>query len=208
MHLMEPTSCAVAVDEGSLAGATGRYVKTFADLAGLYGDGAAFRAMLPEHGSRIVYEVTEFRPSERAGDLIFGVTRMAPGKVGDEYFLTRGHIHARADRPEIYHGQKGRGLMLMESPAGEVRICEIGPGIICYVPPYWLHRSINTSPEDLVMMFSYPADAGQDYDIIARAGGMRVRIVDNGRGGWAQAPNPAWRGRTEAEIARILNGTA
>ena len=52
---------------------------------------------------------------------------MSPGKVGDEYFMTRGHIHKQADRPEIYYGQKGSGLMLMESPEGEVRIVAIEP---------------------------------------------------------------------------------
>ena len=79
---------------------------------------------------------------------------MAPGKVGEEFFLTRGHIHARGDRPEIYYGQAGRGLMQLEVPEGEVRLLEIGPQSICYVPPFWIHRSINTGDEDLVMMFA------------------------------------------------------
>ena len=39
------------------------------------------------------------------------------------------------------------------------------------------------------MLFCYPADSGQDYDIIARSGGMRARIVDDG-GGWKQVENP------------------
>ena len=182
---------------------TGAYQKRFRDLAGLYADEAAFCAMQGEWDDTVVYEVSEFRPNERAGDLIFGVTRMLPGKVGAEYFVTRGHIHKKSDRPEIYYGQKGRGLMLMESPDGEVRIVAIDAQTVCYVPPYWIHRSVNVGDDELVMLFCYPADSGQDYDCIAKAGGMRVRIVDDGKGGWKQIDNPNWRMRDAATIATL-----
>jgi glucose-6-phosphate isomerase len=146
----------------------------------------------------------DLRPSSDAGDVIFGVTRMAPGKVGDEFFVTRGHIHAVANRPEIYYGESGAGLMLLESPEGEIRILDVAPRVVCYVPPYWIHRSVNVGSDDLVMTFAYPADSGQDYDIIARSGGMRKRIVDDGRGGWRAMDNPAYRPRTDAEVARVM----
>ena len=136
--------------------------------------------------------------------MIFGVTRLSPGKVGREFFMTKGHIHARADRPEIYYGQAGQGLMLMKSPAGEIRVVTVGPQTICYVPPYWIHRSVNVGSDDVVMVFSYPADAGQDYDIIARAGGMRSLVVEDGIGGWTLIDNPGYRPRSRAEIDRIL----
>jgi glucose-6-phosphate isomerase len=96
--------------------------------------------------------------------------------------------------------------MQMESPEGEVRLVEIGPQSICYVPPFWIHRSINVGAGDLVMMFAYPADSGQDYGIIERAGGLRVRVVDDGAGGWAQVNNPDWRPRGADEIAAIYRG--
>ncbi|WKL39712.1 glucose-6-phosphate isomerase family protein (plasmid) [Sinorhizobium meliloti] len=105
------------------------------------------------------------------GDIIIGVTRMEPGKIGDEYFMTRGHIHARPNRPEMYYGEAGVGVMLLESPYGEIRTIEIRARTMCYVPPFWIHRSVNVGLEPLVMTFSYPADAGQDYDVIAKAGG-------------------------------------
>lgn len=203
MRLAEPRLCRVDLAAGRLTGGDGHYQKTFDDLAGLYRDDGAFEALRAERAGEVAYEVTTFTPGAKVSDLIVGVTRMQPGKVGDEYFLTRGHIHANADRPEIYHGQAGRGLMQMESPEGEVRIVEVGPQSICYVPPFWIHRSINVGDADLVMMFAYPADSGQDYGIIARSGGLRVRIVDDGAGGWTQVPNPDWRPRTEEDIAAI-----
>jgi glucose-6-phosphate isomerase len=206
--LQEPRLCQVSVEAGLLGNADGHYTKRFADLAGLYADAAAFQDLVAERGEEIAYEVTSFTPGHRVNDLIVGVTRMRPGKVGEEYFLTRGHIHARGDRPEVYYGQAGRGLMQMESPEGEVRIMEIGPQSICYVPPFWIHRSVNVGDADLVMMFTYPADSGQDYGIIERSGGMRVRILDDGQGGWRQAENPHWRPRSRAEIDGILGVAA
>lgn len=201
--LAEPQYCDVAVSEGLLKGGNGHYKKTYDNLVGLYADSSAFQDMLAERAGQVAYEVTSYTPGDKVSDLIMGVTRMEPGKVGDEYFLTRGHIHANGDRPEIYYGQSGTGVMQLESPEGEVRLVEIRPQGICYVPPFWIHRSVNTGAEDLVMVFAYPSDSGQDYGIIERSGGMRVRIVDDGAGGWTSVDNPDWKPRSAEAIAEI-----
>ena len=201
---MQPTRCVVDVRSGALEGGNGRYEKRLSDLAGVYADTEAFAARLRDGGDALVYAVEDLKPSTAPGDMIFGVTRMVPGDVGGEYFVTRGHIHARADRPEIYYGEQGTGLMLLESPAGEIRILEVAPRAVCYVPPYWIHRSVNVGRDDLVMTFAYPADAGQDYEIIARSGGMRQRIVDDGRGGWIAVDNARYRPRGNTEVERIM----
>jgi len=202
MPLREPVICPVSVSTGRLDNASGHYAKQLSDLAGLYEDAGAFAAELRQ-GDRVVYEVTDYRPSADAGDMIFGVTRMSPGRIGREFFLTRGHIHARADRPEIYYGESGRGVMLLESPDGDVRALPIGPRDIVYVPPYWIHRSVNVGDDDLVMTFAYPADSGQDYGIIERSGGMRSRVV-TAADGWALADNTAYRARARAEIDALF----
>jgi glucose-6-phosphate isomerase len=202
MPLREPVICPVSVSTGRLDNASGHYAKQLSDLAGLYEDSGAFAAELRQ-GDRVVYEVTDYRPSADAGDMIFGVTRMSPGRIGREFFLTRGHIHARADRPEIYYGESGRGVMLLESPDGDVRALPIGPRDIVYVPPYWIHRSVNVGDDDLVMTFAYPADSGQDYGIIERSGGMRSRVV-TAADGWALADNTAYRARARAEIDALF----
>lgn len=204
-RLDEPRPCRVSIDEGRLDNADGHYRKRLRDLAGLYADTAAFATLADAHGEDIVYDVTSYTPGSKTSDLITGVTRMNPGKVGEEYFMTRGHIHARGDRPEIYYAQAGHGLMQLESPQGDVRIVELAAQSICYVPPYWIHRSVNVGQDDLVMMFAYPADSGQDYGIIERSGGLRVRIVDDGRGGWKRIDNPAWRQRDAEQIAAIFD---
>ena len=208
MTIREPITCEVDVPDGRLLNSSGAYIKKLADLEGLYADSQAFAEHVAREAGRIVYDVTEQRPTTEAGDLIFGVTRMSPGKIGNEFFITRGHIHARADRPEIYYGQSGRGVMLMESPDGETRTVEISAHTICYVPQYWIHRSVNVGDDDLVMVFVYPTDAGQDYDIIARSGGMRTRIVDDGKGGWTEVENTDYRPRSQEQISHIFQLTA
>jgi glucose-6-phosphate isomerase len=94
--------------------------------------------------------------------------------------------------------------MQLESPAGETRIVEIGPQTICYVPPFWIHRSINIGNEDLVMVFAYPSDSGQDYGIIESSRGMRHRVVSNGAEGWKLIENPAYQPRSEETVRALM----
>lgn len=203
MIFAEPRLCGISIDAGVLTDGDGHYRKTYRDLTGLYADASAFESLLAEKADQVAYEVTSYTPGDKTSDLIMGVTRMGSGKVGREYYLTRGHIHARGDRPEIYYTLSGRGIMQMESPDGQVRLVEMGPQQICYVPPFWIYRSVNIGDTDLVMFFAYPADSGQDYGIIERSGGMRVRIMDDGQGGWVAEDNPAWRNRSPEEVRAI-----
>ncbi len=198
-----PTAHSIDPATGTMTGATGRYEKRLRDLAGIYADDTAFADAVAQGGDRVVYYVHETRPAAAHGDLIFGTTFMEPGRIGDEFFVTRGHIHAVANRPETYYGESGTGLMLLESPEGETQILEIAPRVLVYVPPMWIHRSVNTGAEPLVMSFCYPADSGQDYDIIARSGGMAKRIMADGNG-WKATDNAAYRPRTAEEIATVL----
>lgn len=174
------------------------------DLVGIFADDAAFARLAVARGDDTVYVVDEFRPGRAVPqDLIFGTSSVQPGKVGEEFFMTRGHIHMKSDRPEIYFCQKGRGVLHMELPSGETRPAEMTPGTVIYVPPYWIHRSVNIGNEPFVTFFCYPADSGQDYDVIARSGGMRTLIVADSAG-WREVENPRYRPRSDAEQRRYL----
>ena len=54
MKFMEPGVYRVDLARGELTGATNRYVKTLADLDGLYEDAAAFEALKREWGDEVV----------------------------------------------------------------------------------------------------------------------------------------------------------
>jgi glucose-6-phosphate isomerase, archaeal len=208
LPLIDPVACRVDPGAGAMTGGTGAKRSRIRDLASVYADAVAFAALVAERGDETAYAVDEFRPARVAPqELIFGTSTLQPGRVGDEFFLTRGHIHVKSDRPEIYFCQRGRGVLHMETPLGDTKPVEMSPGSVVYVPPYWVHRSVNTGSEPLVTFFCYPADSGQDYDIIARANGMRTLIVASGNS-WREAENPRYRPRSEAEQRRYLEAAA
>ena len=198
----DPSTHHINSATGAMSDAGGLYIKRLRDLEGLYLDSAAFQSALATSADIIVYTVHEQRPTQKIGDLIFGTTMMEPGRIGDEFYMTRGHIHACANRPEVYYGESGEGLMLLETPEGDVRILEVKPRVAVYVPPFWIHRSVNTGATPLVMSFFYPSDSGQDYNIIAKSGGMAVRIMARGTG-WEAVKNPTYTPRSASDIAAV-----
>jgi glucose-6-phosphate isomerase, archaeal len=165
-------------------------VRTLSAMEGQYLDRQAFAAMLAEEDV-ILYEVYEVARPATAGELRHGISVVHPGKVGDEYFMTKGHFHEVLEAAEVYHCLQGEGRMVMETPEGETAVETLVAGRVLYVPPRWAHRSVNVSrSEDLVMLFVYPADAGHDYGTI-EARGFRVLVVEQ-EGTPAVVKNPAW----------------
>lgn len=195
MQIVEPVATRIEPNSGKLLGANGHYIKHIAELAGCYADEAAFERLKIERGDEIAYAVDQFASGTAAHDLIYGTSTLEPGNVAGEFFMTRGHLHQKADRPEIYQCIAGRGVMLMETLDGRVSALELSPNVVVYVPPFWIHRSINVGSERFVTLFSYPADAGQDYEIIKTAGGMAALVVSDGNGGWKTVPNPRYSPR-------------
>jgi glucose-6-phosphate isomerase, archaeal len=150
---------------------------------------AAYERMLGAH-DQVLYEVYEIHRPEVAGELLHGLSIVHPGKVGEEYFMTKGHFHTILDTAEVYYCLRGHGFMVMETPEGEWSVEALAPQKVLYVPPRWAHRSVNASPdEDLATFFVYPGDAGHDYGSIEKQGFRKLvveqdgapRIVDNPR---------------------------
>jgi len=46
------------------------------------------------------------------GELLHGTSIVHPGKVGNEYFMTKGHFHSVLDTAEVYYVLQGRGMMV------------------------------------------------------------------------------------------------
>nr|WP_294695513.1 glucose-6-phosphate isomerase family protein [uncultured Friedmanniella sp.] len=188
-----PVTLTVRPDEGRLEGSNGRYEKFLPDLEGLYRDDRAYRQRLADDDGRPIYWVETTQTEDGPGGLITGISVLEPGTVGEEYAMTRGHLHAVADRSELYVGLSGRGVMILDSIDGRSEVVEVTPGQAVYVPGHWVHRSVNVGTERFSTLFCYAADAGQDYQIIERAGGMRSLVVVDGEG-YAVRRNPDHRG--------------
>lgn len=186
----EPGRLVVGAD-GLLTGATAGYRKHLGDMGGVYRDDAAYQERLARLGAdHLVYTVQEHRAAEGEGALIIGTSTLLPGRYGDEFALTRGHLHAKADRAELYYCLSGSGVMLLETVDGRSETVPLSVGQAAHVPGHWIHRSVNVGDQPFVTMFCYPADSGQDYARIERAGGMAGLVVADVSGGWTVRPNP------------------
>lgn len=153
-------------------------------------DNEAYEVMLKAEDV-IVYEVYETKRPEVPGELLNGISVVHPGKVGDEFFMTKGHFHTELETAEIYYCLQGNGMMVMETPEGEWAVEPLVPRNMVYVSPRWAHRSVNTSlEEDLVMFFVYPGNAGHDYGSIERQGFRKIIVERDGQ--TAIVDNPRW----------------
>lgn len=165
-------------------------LRHLSSLKGQFLDGEAYQKMLDEEDT-LVYEVYEVRRPEVSGEILSGISIVHPGKVGREFFMTKGHFHAIIDTAEIYICLKGEGCMVMETPEGAMSVEMLAPGRVLYVPPRWAHRSVCTSrQQDLVTFFAYPGHAGHDYGTIERQG--FGKLVLDGANGVEIVDNPRW----------------
>ncbi len=166
--------------------------RTLSSLEGQFADTSAYRTMLAKHDT-LIYEVYEVKRPEVSGELLMGISIVHPGKVGKEFFMTKGHFHTVLETAEVYMCLKGEGVMVMETPEGEAAVETLSPGRVLYVPPRWAHRSVCTArQEDLITFFVYPAHAGHDYGTIEKQG-FRKLVMDGERGDIEIFDNPRWR---------------
>jgi len=150
-------------------------------MRGQFADQAAYTALL-DRDDVVLYEIYELGRPAVAGELPHGVSIVHPGKVGDEYYMTKGHFHAVLETAEVYHCLSGQGMMVMETPEGEWAVEELRPGGVLYVPPRWAHRSVNTGRDaDLITFFAYPGNAGHDYGTIERRGFRKLVVERDGQ---------------------------
>jgi len=162
--------------------------RCLSSMRGQFADETAHAELLERAGDVVLYEVYELPRPAIAGEILHGVSILHPGKVGAEYFMTKGHFHTELETAEVYYCLAGQGMMVMETPEGDWAVEELQPGAVLYVPPRWAHRSVNTGWDtDLITLFAYPGNAGHDYGAIERQGFRKLvveaaghpRVIDN-----------------------------
>jgi glucose-6-phosphate isomerase len=160
------------------------------NMKGMFADDKAYDEMLLQENS-MIYEFYEMYMPETSGDLQFGTSITYPGKVGNEYFMTKGHFHSILDTAETYYCLQGNGYLLMEDPEGNWDTQELTPGKMVYVPKRWAHRSINVGNVPFITFFVFRGDAGHDYGTIETKGFRKLIAEINGK--VQIIDNPKWK---------------
>ena len=146
------------------------------DTPGIFQDDIAFAEMDKE---QLAYTVQAWLPVAEGtpGGLFFGASTIYPGKVGNEYFMTKGHFHSQSDRAEFYWGVQGKGMLILMDRNRNTWAEEVYPGSLHYIGGEIAHRLANTGDEKLIVGACWPSDAGHDYDEIA-VNGFSARLLD------------------------------
>jgi glucose-6-phosphate isomerase len=184
-----PLRLQVDLHSGDFAPFTEFYERRLSQLSDLFVDQAAVQSTLAA-ADPLLYDV-RMRPFVTSlSDFTFGVTRIYPGKVGDEYFMTKGHFHLLLEQPEVYFCLQGQGCLLLESAEGDFHAHWWTPGAVSHIPPGYAHRTVNIGSELLVFSALYHLSAGHDYGKIALRGFSRRVVEVNGKP--ELLPNPLY----------------
>lgn len=160
-------------------------------MRGMFADDGALEILIAKNDD-VIYEFHGIPVPQTSGDFAFGCSILNPGKVGDEYYFTKGHFHSIIETGEVYYCLKGHGYMLLENPEGDWLALELEGGKACYVPPRYAHRSINVDPKDqLITFFVYRGDAGHDYGTIETKGYRKLLVEKDGKP--TIIDNPKWK---------------
>ncbi|OHB72961.1 MAG: hypothetical protein A2V70_17235 [Planctomycetes bacterium RBG_13_63_9] len=177
---MSPFCSDVDLAEGVMRDADRHLIRTASDMVGYYLNGAALQRLI-EDGNPVHYEVFEKNVPEKRGHVLFCISKLQPGRVGGECFMTKGHYHTIAETAELYWCLRGQGYLMMKNADGSCVLERMVRNRLVYVPPYWAHRSINTADEPLISFCAYPADAGHNYGDIETEGFPKRVFIRSGQ---------------------------
>ncbi len=160
-----------------------KLVRRLSDLATSFADTAAYGRLL-QHDNPILYHTAQVEQGEGQaddGDLDYVLAGLMPGKVGAEYYMTKGHLHAWRSAAEVYLGLRGRGVMLLQDErTGECISMPLQANSIVYVPGHTAHRTVNVGDEPLVYWGILSSRAGHDYGAVAQSNFNKVVIERDG----------------------------
>lgn len=187
MTIMQPFKTEIGLQTGVFSPRREIITRKLSHMKDMYADQDAVAAILKDEGDRLIYEVHVTELPEEEGHILHCTTIIHPGRIGDEYHMTKGHYHARRDQGEVYLGLAGEGYLVMQTEAGDTSELAMIAGTAAYVPPYWAHRTVNTGTEPFVFFAAWAGEAGHDYGSIERVGFRKlivqrnntIQVVDN-----------------------------
>ena len=177
----------------------GKIVRRLSDMGASFVDPQAYSSAL-RADDPVLYHTSQVEDQTGDGDLHYGLGVLLPGKIGDEYYMTKGHIHAWRPAAEVYIGISGRGMMLLENEiTGECAAVPLEKDTIVYVPGNVSHRTINVGDAPLVYWGILSSRAGHDYGAVAQRNFSKVIVERNG------APIVLERSEYIAQLQRVSN---
>jgi glucose-6-phosphate isomerase len=182
-----PMRLQVDLASGEFAPFSDYYERRLSQLSSLFSDKQSLQHIL-QGSDPILYDV-RIRPFVTSlSDFSLAVTRLYPGKVGEEYYLTKGHHHQLLEQPEIYFCLQGQGCLLLEGGEGDFQAHWWTSGALSHIPPGYAHRTVNTGGETLVFASFFHLSAGHDYTSVARRGFAKIVVERAGKP--TLIPNP------------------
>lgn len=155
--------------------------RLLSQLAGCFADEAAYQSMLSK-GDQLVYSLSNIDMASGEGQLHYGLGILQPGKVGSEYFMTKGHLHAWRPAAEVYICLRGQGMMILEHETeAATDVLPFPANSVVYVPGYTAHRTINVGDQPLVYWGVFSSEAGHDYEAIRQRNFSQVVIELDGQ---------------------------
>jgi glucose-6-phosphate isomerase len=178
-RFIQPFGITIDINTGVMENPKNHIIRSTSDMAGYYVDEDALNRLITENNDSLHYEVFEVPVPEEYGHLMYCVSKLQPGQVGEECFMTKGHYHMIPETAEIYLCLQGEGYMMMKTNDGKCVYERMIRNQMVYVPPYWAHRSINTGCEPLISFCVYPGDAGHNYGDIKEEGFPKRIFIRN-----------------------------
>ena len=165
---------------GEVSRSAERVQRHLSDMQSLFYDKLAVQQSLSA-SDPLIYEFFNTKFITTTSDMAVAITRIFPGRIGDEYYMSKGHQHQRDDQPEMYICVQGTGYLLLDTMQGEFRAESWQPGTITHIPPFWAHRAVNTGADILVYIGVYHAAAGHIYTRVESQGFARVAVERDGK---------------------------
>ncbi|MGH9243755.1 MAG: glucose-6-phosphate isomerase family protein [Acidimicrobiales bacterium] len=190
-QLVEPFTTLLDMDLGTLRPQRAVMERRLSDLRAHFLDPDG-EATAGSDADPVVYTVYAMPVPPTGSNIQSSTTVLQPGRVGREYFMTKGHFHEIRDRAEVYVGLAGTGRLVLATEDGRSAIEPMSRGTVGYVPGGWAHRAVNVGDEPLVFFAAYVGDAGHDYETVQRRG-FPVAVVAGADGPMVE-DNPRYGG--------------
>jgi glucose-6-phosphate isomerase len=183
----QPTSIHINLTDGQMLPNTVHDHRHVSHLAAQFSDRAAVEQAIAQ-GDPLVYEIFHHAFVTDNTDMAMGMSVISAGKVGGEYYMTKGHLHERSDQAEIYYCVQGNGLLLMDDLQGDFHAAPFSSGTAVHIPPQYAHRVVNTGAQPLIFVSAFHLAAGHVYQPVAELGFANIVVEMDGKP--VLQPNP------------------